>query len=97
MSIESSIFPLVLWDLSLFLDEILMPWDSPPIMQSAKSGFSTSLCKVLNLCSSPNYARFFLCKSPVFLCTNLCKVLWSKLCLDPRVPGNALRDVWGTL
>ena len=22
-------------------------------------------------------------RGPVFLCTNLCKVLWSKLCLDP--------------
>ena len=32
---------------------------------------------------STNYARFFCCKGLVFLCTNLCKVLWSKLCLDP--------------
>ena len=55
MSVKSSIFPLVLLDLSLLLDEILMPQDSPPIiqtgifcfmpefflpiMQGAKSGF----------------------------------------------------------
>ena len=35
MSVESSIFPVVLLDLSSFLDEILMPRDSPPIMQTA--------------------------------------------------------------
>ena len=39
MSVESSISPLVLLDLALFLDEILMPGDSPPIMHGAKSGF----------------------------------------------------------
>ena len=31
----------------------------------------------------------------VFLCTNLCKVLRPKLCLDPRAPGGELRDVLG--
>ena len=85
MSVESSVFPFVLLDLSLFLDEILMPRDSPPIMQGAKSSFSTRLCKVL-----------FMQRSG-FLCTNSCKVLWSKLCLDPHVPGNALPDVLGNI
>ena len=33
MSVESSIFPVVLLDLSSFLDEILMPRGSSPIMQ----------------------------------------------------------------
>ena len=29
--------------------------------------------------------------------SNLCKVLWSKLCLDPHVPGNELRDALGNV
>ena len=36
-------------------------------------------------------------RGPVFLCTNLCKVLWSKLCLDPRAPGGELRNVLGNV
>ena len=79
MSVESYVFSFVLLDLSLFFDEILMPQDTPPIMQGA---FVSKLCKVQSLVS---------------FCTNLCKVLWSKLCLDPRVPGNALRNVLGML
>ena len=60
-------------------------------------------CKQL-IMQTPSYAckRLFMqvaifSRGPVFLCTNLCKVLWSKLCLDPHAPGNALCDVWGTL
>ena len=106
MSVESSIFPVVLLDLSSFLDEILMPRDSPPIMQTGIFCFmlefflprmqmaiyaNDRLCKWLFM----QVAIFF--RGPVFLCTNLHKVLWSKLCLDPCTPGNALHDVWGTL
>ena len=30
-------------------------------------------------------------------CTKLCKVPLSKLCLDPRVPGDELRDALGNV
>ena len=58
MSVESSVSPLVLLDLLSFLDEILMPLDSPP------NYANDYLCKQLfspevRFSSAPIYVKFF--------------------------------------
>ena len=75
MSVDSSIFPLVLLDLSLFLDEILMPRDSPPIMQTAF--FSLLYAQVL----LANYARckVWFSSAPIYVPGNALHDVWGTL------------------
>ena len=43
------------------------------------------------------YARSYFLQRSGFPLHQLCKVLWSKLCLDPHAPGGELRDVLGNV
>ena len=72
----------------------------PPEVQPLEGLQGTNLansCFLQQLCKQLFMQATIVFRGPVSLCTNLCKVLQSKLCLDPRVPGGELCDVLGNV